>query len=189
MSDTLRTAHLGAGRIWLEDSLSRCQEEPCSVVFASHGHMDPGHVDSLMAEAERHSLAREDGMVSRKRLLNVLVEGLENIRHHAFESHRDLSFAALLQGERGYRMLFGNAVPLATAALVTHRIGILNEMDDVDLKEHYLKLLGNNARSEFGGAGLGLLTMARKCVRPLAVRASKLSAEAAVLILEVRVEG
>lgn len=182
------TALLATGRIWLEDSLSRCLDDPsAAVVFASHGPMDAVQVDGLMAEAERHSLAHEDGMVPRKRMLNVLIEGLENIRHHAHDGHKEVSFAALVRDARGYRMLFGNAVPLATAALVTHRVGILNEMDEADLKEHYLKLLGNSARSEHGGAGLGLLTMARKSMRPITVRASKLNDEAAVLVVELRV--
>ena len=189
MSNEPLNALLGTSRNWLEDSLSRCLDDPsANVVFSRYGLIDESHVDGLMAEAERHCMAQEDGMVSRKRMLNVLIEGLENIRHHALADHEEASFAALVRDVRGFRLLFANAVPLATAALITHRIGILNEMDEADLKEHYLNLLGNSARSEHGGAGLGLLTMARKSVRPMAVRASKLTAAAALLVMELRVE-
>ena len=64
---------------------------------------------------------------------------------------------------------------------------ILNEMDEADLKEHYLKLLSNSARSEHGGAGLGLLTMARKSAKPIVVRTARLCSMAAFLIMEVRI--
>lgn len=177
------------GQHWLDDSLMRCrQEAPVQVVFAFHGGMDQDRVQELIAQAEASSLAREDGVSTRKRMINVLVEALENVHHHSLTSHRAAAFALLVRDPRGYRMAFGNAVPLASAALITHRVGILNEMDEADLKEHYLKLLSNSARSEHGGAGLGLLTMARKSVKPLTVRTSRLGPEAAFLTFELRVE-
>ncbi len=120
--------------------------------------------------------------------MNVLVEALENVHHHSLGSHREAAFALLVRDAKGFRLAFGNAVPLAMAALITHRVGILNEMDEADLKEHYLKLLSNSARSEHGGAGLGLLTMARKSTKPIVVRTTKMCPEAAFLTMELRVE-
>lgn len=182
-------ALMEVGQQWLEDSLARCTEDPsCEVVFAFQGVMDHEQVERLVAEAERSSLAHEDGVSTRKRMMNVLVEGVENIHHHSLDSHREAAFALLMRDTRGYRLAFGNAVPLAMAALITHRVGILNEMDEADLKEHYLKLLSNSARSEHGGAGLGLLTMARKSTKPITVRTAKLCPQAAFLTLELRVE-
>ncbi len=177
------------GRQWLEDTRARCTEDPATtVVLAYQGEVDHATIQRLLAEAEQASLAVEDGMSTRKRMMNVLVEGLENVHHHSLASHRDAAFVLLVRDERGYRIAFGNAVPLAMAALITHRVGILNEMDEADLKEHYLKLLSNTARSEHGGAGLGLLTMARRSVRPIVVRTCRLCPAAAFLILELRVE-
>ncbi len=178
------------GQQWLEDSLLRCLQDPSGkVVFAFQGTMDHEQVQRLIAEAESSSLTHEDGVVQRKRMMNVLVEGLENVFHHSLPSHKEAAYALCVRDDRGYRLSFGNPVPLAMAALITHRVGILNEMDEADLKEHYLKLLSNSARSEHGGAGLGLLTMARKSNRPLVVRTKKLCAEAAFLNLDLRVEG
>lgn len=183
------TALMEVGQQWLEDSLSRCSEDPsCSVVFAFQGRMDHEQVERLVGEAEHYSLANEDGISTRKRMMNVLVEAMENVHHHSLGSHRDAAFALLVRDARGYRLAFGNAVPLAMAALINHRVGILNEMDEADLKEHYLKLLSNSARSEHGGAGLGLLTMARKSTKPIMVRTAKLCPEAAFLTMELRVE-
>ncbi|HMC97292.1 MAG TPA: DUF6272 family protein, partial [Flavobacteriales bacterium] len=86
-----------------------------------------------------------------------------------------------------YRLLMGNALPLATAALLTHRVGVLNEMDEVDLREYYRRLLANEARTERGGAGLGLLTMARKCTRPMVARTLPRDSGSAYFALELAV--
>ncbi len=188
MPNQATTALMEVGQQWLEDSLSRCLEDPSSrVVFAYCGAMDHAQVERLVEEAENSSLTNEDGVGPRKRMMNVLMEGLENVYHHSLASHREAAFALCVRDAHGYRLAFGNAVPLAMAALITHRVGILNEMDESDLKEHYLKLLSNTARSEHGGAGLGLLTMARRCAKPLMVRTARICPEAAFLTMEARV--
>src|SRR6185369_13223049 len=111
-----------------------------SLVFAHNGAMDDDAVQRLVSIAETTSTGSADGVVQRKRLINVLVEGLENLHHHALRSHRELTVAMLVRDPAGYLLAFGNAVPMATAVLLTHRVAILNEMDEVDLKEHYLRL-------------------------------------------------
>ena len=71
-------------------------------------------------------------------------------------------FALLVRRDGGYGLSVGNALPSASAAVLADRVATLNHMDEADLREHYLKLLANEGRTERGGAGLGLLTMVRK---------------------------
>jgi hypothetical protein len=175
------------GRLWKEDALARALSAPGATPVLEHcGPMDHARVQDLLAQAEASSLAAEEGVSQRKRMMNVLVEGLENIHRHVVDPHHQAGFAVLVRSQAGYHMAFGNPVPVATAALLTHRIGIINEMDEVDLKEHYLNLLSNSARSNHGGAGLGLLTMARRSTRPMHVNTIRLTGQAAMLILELR---
>ncbi len=176
------------GRKWLEDAQWRFRALPeAEVVLAHHGAVLSDTIGSLLGRAEEASKEAGDALPVRKRMMNVLVEGLENIQHHAMDGHQETSFVLLGRYDRGYFISLGNAVPLAMAALLHHRLGILNEMDTADLKEHYLKLLSNSARSSQGGAGLGLVTMSRKSERPMEVRTCKLSDTTALLILELRV--
>jgi hypothetical protein len=178
------------GRRWLEEARTRMHADPAStVVFAHHGSIDHDLVEALVSIADASSRSVDEPLTMRKRLIKVLLEGLENIHHHALALLQDASFTILVRDARGYLFIAGNAVPVATAALLTHRVGILNEMDDADLREHYLKLFSNEARSMNGGAGLGLLTMARKCTRPIVTRSSPLGPFSAFFALELRVEG
>lgn len=156
------------------------------VVFVHQGVVDPAVQQRLLGEAERHSLDQGDAVGLRKRLFSVLVEGLENILRHTPPALAEASFAMLTDTGGGYTLLLGNPMPRATAELVQQRLGILNEMDEVALKEHYLRLLANTERTALGGAGLGLFTMARKCGRPMLTHTSPIDDHLVHFALDLR---
>jgi len=157
------------------------------LVFEHRGAVDSDVVQRLLGMAETASLSAGDPVPLRKRLFNVLVEGLENVHRHVAEEHLTTPWAVLVRVPDGYRISIGNAMPVAMAALLTYRVGILNEMDGTDLKEHYRLLLSNEARTERGGAGLGLLTMARKCALPMVARCYPMDERTSYLMLELTV--
>lgn len=157
------------------------------VVFEHHGSMDPTTLHILLTKAEEASLAAGDGVGLRKRLFNVLVEGLENMQRHTMDPHRESGIAVLVDRGDGYRLLLGNALPVASAALLVHRVGVLNEMEEVDMKEYFLKLLANDGRTDRGGAGLGLITMARKSAKPMLVHSVPKDEHTAYFALEIAV--
>lgn len=172
----------------LDEMRDRVLAEPRGeVVFAHAGPLSHDEVTLLTGEAERYALAREEGVALRKRLLSVLVEGLENVYHHALAVEGRAAFAILMRSEAGYRFAFGNGTHMVTALKLAQRVEVLNEMDEVDLKEHYLRLLALDARSEHGGAGLGLLTMARRAGRPMRARVVPVGADLAFIGIELLV--
>jgi hypothetical protein len=142
----------------------------------------------MLNAAEASDLVAFDGVMMRKRLVNIAMEALDNIHLYAVAAHKDLSFALLVRDARGYAMVFGNAVQSAIGALLMHRLGIINQMEADDLKEHYQKLLNNEGRSREGGAGLGLLTIARRASGPLVASTSPLEPGIAFFSLEIRLD-
>lgn len=157
------------------------------MVFDHQGLVDHGVVHRLLALAEETSLEAGDPVAARKRLFNVLTEGLENIHHHHLPDSAVASFARMVRAPWGYRLVMGNVVPAATAALLSHRVDILNEMDDAELKSQYLKLLSMQERTEHGGAGLGLITMARKSDGPIRTHCRDLGDGTVCFALELTV--
>jgi hypothetical protein len=158
-----------------------------AVLFEHQGPVDHDVVQGLLALAEERSVELLDPLPLRKRLFNVLVEGLENLHHHSLDEHKSTAWAMAVRLEQGYHLAFGNAMPVAMAALLSHRVEVLNEMSEADLKAHYMRLLANDARTERGGAGLGLLTMARKSDRPLLTAQLPLDAHSTYFVLEMTV--
>jgi hypothetical protein len=157
------------------------------IVFEHGGPMDHVDVERCIGLAEAFSLARQDHKGLRKRLVNVLVEALENLSKHVAEGDRVTTFARLERSVAGYRLVMGNALPIAVAAVLLNRVEILNEMDEADLKEHYLTLLKNDGRTASGGAGLGLVTLARKSGRSLKAMSYPINERQALLVMEVHV--
>lgn len=178
------------GRRWMEEARELHLTDPAASVLLEHcGSMDHDTMTDLVREVERSSLLSGEPASVRKRVINVLIEALDNMQRHAMGLLRDASCAMLVHDPKGYILATGNAVPPATATLLTHRIGILNQMDPQDLREHFLKLLANNKRTVNGGSGLGLLAIARRSARPIVARTSSLGPYTAFLSFEWRVDG
>ena len=156
-------------------------------VFLHLGAVDPSIVQRLLSKAEEHSIMSGDPVMLRKRLFSVMVEGLENIQRHA-SGELNSSAAVLLRPiANGYSIHFGNGMPSIVAAILDQRLALFNQMSDEDLKEHYLKLLESNGRTERGGAGLGLISMARKTTRPMLFESISVSESSVYGMFQVNV--
>jgi len=109
----------------------------------------------------------------KKKFFHVLVECLQNMYNH-MESFRDIADANLTghngsaifmigKGDGGgYRIITGNFILNESAGVLKERIDKINAMNPVELKAYYLEKLGTTELSEKGGAGLGIIDIARK---------------------------
>lgn len=109
----------------------------------------------------------------KKKFYSVLVECLQNMYHH-MESLQiangttgvDYPGGAIFiiaKGREGsYRVYTGNFILNTNAELLKGKIDKINAMNPVELKAHYLETLGSTELSEKGGAGLGMIEIARK---------------------------
>lgn len=157
------------------------------VVFEHLGVLSGDHLPRLLAAAEDHMKAADEPTGVRKRLLYVLVEAMDNLGRHGLELMGDATFALLVRDQDGYRLATGNVVPCATGLVLSERVAVLNMMGREDLKAHYLKMLAGTGRSGKGGAGLGLLTLARKSTSPIMMSCERLGPFTSYFTLEVRV--
>lgn len=174
--------HAAREALWSSDP-----RENDGVLIHHVGPIDAGFIQGSLDLIESHSLRKSEPTVFRKRLFSVLVEGLENIHRHSSGAHNATAGLILAVDHNGYRMLLGNGMPRVMATMLAHRIELLNVMDDADLKDHFLKLLSNEGRTERGGAGLGLMTIARKSTRPLIFRSMDVDEHTVYGSLEVRI--
>lgn len=162
--------------------------EDAMVVMAHEGVVDHLAVERCVAQAEGVSVELADPKPVRKRLVNVCIEAMENLHRHVDEVHWPSIRATLLALPDRYRLIMCNAMPVTTAALLLHRLEVLNDMDEESLKQHYMALLGQEGRTERGGADLGLVTMARRSMRPMIASTQRLDEGHALFCLEVSVD-
>lgn len=153
-----------------EQLLARIATDPDQrLVFAHRGPVDHAVAGRLLALVEKASVEANDAVGLRKRLFSVVMEGLENMHRYAQQGSPERCFAILAEGATGYRLWLGNAASAEAADALANKVAQINAMDEVALKAHYLAVLGNGLRTSQGGAGLGLLTMARKSGAPLSL--------------------
>ncbi len=109
----------------------------------------------------------------KKKFYSVLVECLQNMYHHMESlqiANGDLgseyaggAIFIIAKGREGsYRVYTGNFILNANAELLKGKIDRINAMNPVELKAHYLETLGSTELSDKGGAGLGMIEIARK---------------------------
>lgn len=178
------------GLHWLGRVKERYLTDPaCQLVLEHSGAVLEADVLRLISLVESQIRSNDEPVSVKKRLVNVIVEALDNLNRHGLEPLDEATFALLVRDGQGYRLTTGNAVPHVVGALLSERVAILNMMGKEDLKEHYLKLLAGRARTARGGAGLGLLKLARKSRAPLGMACHRLGPFTTFFTLEVRVGG
>lgn len=107
----------------------------------------------------------------KKKLYNVLVEGLQNLYHHVdmpdeliqdndSESNFGIFIINLLPDS--FRISTGNFVQQNRINTIKEKIDKINSLSSEELKDFYKFVLNNQKFSEKGGGGLGLIDIARK---------------------------
>jgi len=141
--------------------------DPSDIILVYKGKFDPPSAKSVLLLAERNieSIA-EDPSVKRK-VFNILVECLQNVVKHGElleQQERDETLPVLLIGRENdhYIVASGNAMFNEGVDDLKAKIEKINHLDKTGLKQLYKRIMKNNAISAKGGAGLGLVDMARK---------------------------
>ncbi len=145
-------------------------KEPSDVILIYEGKFDGQTTKSVLHLAERNidSIA-EDPSIKRK-VFNILVECLQNVVKHG-EKLEDTdtdtnahTTPTLMIGREAqhYIIASGNAMLTENVETLKSKIDKINRLDKEGLKTLYKQIMRNNDVSEKGGAGLGLVDMARK---------------------------
>lgn len=100
------------------------------------------------------------------------IEITQNIRNYAAtKAYDDITAAATVvigrTPERHYEIVAGNMIEAEDAAVLVSRIEALKTMDKTQLKAAYKEQLRKETPESGGGAGLGLIDLARKSSAPL----------------------
>lgn len=139
-------------------------------LFAFKGIMNDDILGEILSRVE-DTLSEHESLMKLQRRINVIaVEILQNIFHHfegidsktVLEPPSNIVLFLLSKDKNAYYIVAGNYVPIETANFLKERIDSINELSVDELKKRYRKVLSNGDFSEQGGAGLGIIDIARK---------------------------
>lgn len=108
----------------------------------------------------------------RKKVFHVMIECLQNITKHSDdfdEKEKQIGNGLFVVGQNkdSFYVVTGNLIGNEKIKVLEDRINLLNNADKAKLKELFLKQMMDGVLTDKGGAGLGLIDIARKSGRKL----------------------
>ncbi|MCQ2959039.1 MAG: SiaB family protein kinase [Bacteroidales bacterium] len=138
------------------------------LVYIYRGVFSQVITDSIIALTENNLDSVGESSKLKKRVFSIMVECLQNITRHQFIDGRENVTAdqsglfVVCNKDKAYQMTSGNVVNNDAIPHLKKLLDKVNSLDKDALKDYYKQVLEDGSISSKGGAGLGLIEMARK---------------------------
>ena len=145
-----------------------------SLCFVYHGDFSDGITEKIISLSE-HSIDNTQEMAKIKNKVSLLiVECFQNIVRHGNETHtktnRTVSFPGLFSTRNSQGSVYiasANLIENKQIENLKEKLEKINHLDKEQIRELYSEILAKGDISSKGGAGLGLVEMARKSGNPI----------------------
>jgi hypothetical protein len=135
------------------------------IMLSYKGNPSLSTINLILQLVESKLDIHELNPTTRKRIIVILIEILQNIFHHR-EEFTMLNFKSfifyLFRSDDQYVIVSGNYVKKEKANLLMDKLQNYTSLSNSDLRKEYLDTLGNGTFTQAGGAGLGLMEIIRK---------------------------
>lgn len=136
------------------------------IIFAYKGEINTQLLRSIVQSADAKMDEFGENLGFRKRVSGVLIEILQNVMRHGSNTKiGDLEYYPVMIIARHndeYIIGTGNLITHQEKEFLENHINKVNSLNAEQLKEFYQEVLKNGAISSKGGAGLGIIDVARK---------------------------
>lgn len=120
-------------------------------------------ITKFFSEMVESELEKEcDNKITRRRVYHTIVEILQNMQRHADELGEGSGLFMIGRKNHIYYIITSNKVLKSNVPKIKSTLDQINNATKEQLKEMYKKQLVEGRLSEKGGAGLGLIDIARK---------------------------
>lgn len=157
-----------------------------TILYSGRFHDDLSPALIAMGREVRH---QDDERAIGGRLSFVLVEAFQNIIRHGVGSDAGRPLLMLRSRGGAHEVVAMNTMAEGGLADLEQRLARLRGLDRAQLKDLFLRSLARTERTERGGAGLGLIEMARRSGHGLRHRLSPMDGGRAHFTLQVQVGG
>lgn len=163
--------------------------EGYSLSYIYKGIFNSGLTDKILSLAETNMNLTGESSKTQKKVYFVMIETLQNITRHQDEtqSEENHAFFVVLNKQGEYSLTSGNIIDDSKIESLKTSLEKINSLNADELKEYYKYVLENTGMSEKGGAGLGLIDMARKSGNKLLYHFRKLKDNASFFYFNTKV--
>lgn len=142
--------------------------EQDSIILSFKGDITPDLLTSVFRIMETRLENEANEPQLKKKFYHILIECLQNLYHHnETMPHDDDSTGSSIfmigRGENNsFRIITGNYILSSNSSDLKAKIDKVNGMNAEQLRAYYLDKLNTTELSDKGGAGLGMIDIARK---------------------------
>ncbi len=138
-----------------------------NVILYFKGEITNNLLTSILQLVDDRLERKSEDVKIKKKVFSILLECLQNIYNYQQVNHPEteqLQAATLMvrRTDGAYFIVTGNYVITEKVDKLRDKIDRVNGLSPEDLKAYYKDVLNKQTESETGGAGLGLIDMARK---------------------------
>lgn len=169
--------------------------EDNNILLAYKGEITSKILTSLLDIVEHKLDMLSEGLKIKKIMFNVLVECLQNLYHHAEEfslmetDNPNYSHVIIMikRDPDAYVIMTGNYILNSSVSGLKAKIEKVNSLSKEELRQYGSTVLAHDNFSEKGGAGLGLIDMARKTGQKLGYEFSTITDKFSFFNLNLKV--
>ena len=133
------------------------------LMFVYRGVVTNENSVPLLMLLEKEMENSEFAFVGRKRLFMFVLESLQNVSRHSNKSQfADMSLVVYSKTDNGYTVTTGNVLPTKNIKDLKEKLDEVNNLEPKEIRNVYRQMLSTAEFSSKGGAGLGLIEMAKK---------------------------
>jgi len=141
-----------------------------NVILAYKGEINSELLESIYTLLNRNLDEKKITPDKKKKIYHILIECLQNVFHHQESmpegaNKLDFSMTGFViksTGEDTYKIVSGNYLLNEEIDDLKKKLDVVNNLSPEGLRSLYKETLAGNEFSEKGGAGLGIIEMARK---------------------------
>lgn len=162
-----------------------------NILLAYDGLISPEIITAFTEIAEKNFNIDDETLM--KKVYHVMVECLQNICKHAVDidtgktSNPGKGIFLVAFDNNEYRVITGNAILNQNVTEIQENIKEINSLNEKEIKELYMKTLKNDLISDRGGAGLGLIDMARKTKQKIGYYFETVNDKTSFISLSIRI--
>jgi hypothetical protein len=167
--------------------------EQHQIQFAYKGEIDSEVVGYIIRMVEHKLVLEKEPLLVRKKIVNILIESLQNIVNYFSEEAIDKSFVSesfvlIQKNEETYQIYTSNYLSKQKTLSLKKRLDNVNMMDDDSLRDVYVQILETPKKSSGNGAGLGFIDIVRKSKHKITYDFSEHSSDLDVFAMKILVE-
>lgn len=159
------------------------------ILLIYQGLFDQEMIKSVLSMTEKKLTQEKVEELIKKKLFNIMVEGLQNICKHQIRMNdvNENPMLIISQSDEFFFVITGNLISNSKIETVASKINQVNGLDKDELKELYKKARLNSTISDVGGAGLGFIDIARKSGNKIDFKFYTINSEVSFFIQSIKI--